>query len=388
MREDLPVEGIEPTPKPEVTHHPNIVLVTIDTVRADRVPLYGGPAKMPNLRKLAEKGAVFVRAFSPGNVTRRSLPSIASGVSPRRMRGRVAGWALKLDPRHVLLAERFRAAGYDTAGFFCCRSQFGRVHQLGLVRGLDTVHLEYDGAALTELATTWLQERKDRERPVFLWVHYVEPHNWFKDHKPQEGARRKPQRYDLSLAAADEALGPLLGSVGLNLGEDTYLIVTSDHGEGLGDHGIKNHGATLYDTEVHVPLVVTGPGIDHKRVQQVVGLVDLAPTMLELAGFLPPEFPVMDGLSVAPELLGQREDRLGKGEAYSSQVVDRSVNSDLNAIIAGRYKLIERGKKYELYDRESDPMEKKNLVEELQEVTAALKARLARRKQIDRVPPF
>lgn len=389
MREDLELKGIAPVPGEPGSSHPNIVLITIDTLRADRVPLYGGPAQMPNLKQLGERGAVFERAFSPGNVTRRSLPTMSTGVSPRRVRGRVAGWALKLDPRHVLVAERFRAGGYDTAGFFCCRSQFGRDHALGLIRGLDEVVVEYDAGPLSQEAIRWMRQRGPSDRPLFLWVHFVEPHNWFKDHKPQDGARKSSERYDLSLQIADAALGDLVAAVGEHLGEDTYVVVTSDHGESLGDHGVKNHGSSLYDSEIHVPLVVAGPSIRPGRIQQVVGLVDLAPTLMELAGFVPPSMPTMDGLSVAPELLGQREDALGKGEAYSSMVADRSVDENWDALVSGRYKLIVRdGGKTELYDRELDPGETRDRSKELTEVVEALRARLERRRRIDQVAPF
>jgi arylsulfatase A-like enzyme len=388
LRVDLEIEGIEPTEKEGATH-PNVVIITIDTVRADHLPMHGGKAKMPALADLSRSGAIFERAYSPGNVTRRSLPTVATGLSPRRMRGRVVGWALRMDPRHVLLAERFRAGGYDTAGFFCCRSHFGRDHKLGLIRGLEKVGIEYAGDALTKQAVDWLKKRGQRDKPLFLWTHYIEPHNWMKDHKPKEGARRKKDRYNLSLEATDGFLKELVAGIKESLGPDTIIVVTSDHGEGLGDHGVQHHSGGLFNSEVRVPLVIVGPGIKASRVQQAVGLVDLAPTLLELAGFEAPGMPQMDGLSVAPELLDQRQDELGRGEAYSVMVADRSVQESQAAVMSGRYKLIERaGSKYQLYDLSHDPKEKNDIKEHAPELLRSMKARLSRRKRLDQVPPF
>ncbi len=388
LRVDLRIEGIEPVAIPGAKH-PNIVLISIDAMRADHVPVYGGRAKMPSLLAFSKKAAIFDRAFSPGNVTRRSVPTMATGLSPSRVRGRVVGWALRMDPRLVLLAERFRAAGYDTAGFFCCRSHFGRDHRLGLIRGIDHVEIEYAAMPLAKNTSQWLKKRGKSDAPLFLWTHYIEPRNWVKDHKPGPSGRTKDARYNLSLTATDEALGELLATIDETLGEDTIVVITSDHGEGLGDHNSQHHAGSLYNSEIRVPLIIAGPGIKPVHIQQVVGLVDLAPTMLELAGFKVPGMPQMDGLSVAPELLGTRKDALGLGEAYSQMVSDRSVHQSQAAVISGRFKLIAKeGSKYELYDITRDPKEKKDIKDKAPQLFESMKARLERRRAVDRVPPF
>lgn len=391
VRVDLSIEGIEPSllPGRDPGDHPNIVIFTIDTVRADHVPIYGGSAKMPSLAELAKNAAVFERAFSPGNVTRRSLPTLATGVSPRRVHGRIAGWALRMDPRHILLAERFRAGGYDTAGFFCCRSFFGRDHRLGLINGINYIEVEHAGKKLAANAVKWLRMRGRSDKPLFLWTHFIEPHNWVKDHKPKEGARSKSERYDKSLETTDGFLRVMISEIRKQLGDNTIIVITSDHGEGLGDHGFQHHAGSLYSSEIRVPLVIAGPGIAASRVEQMVGLVDLAPTLLELAGFEAPGMPQMDGQSVAPALTGRSEDKLGVGEAYAVIMADRSVAASQSAVMSGRYKLIEGAdEKLELYDLEEDPKEAKDIKEDLPEVFAAMKARLDRRKKIDRIDPF
>ncbi|HEY5948685.1 MAG TPA: sulfatase-like hydrolase/transferase, partial [Kofleriaceae bacterium] len=140
--------------------HPDIILITIDTVRADHTPPYGGSAEMPLLRQLAARGAVYDWAFAPSNVTRRSIPSMVTGLAPNRVRGRVVGWALRIDPRHVVIAERMLAGGYETAGFVCCYGFWGEDFHTGLQRGLQHLEIEPSGAKLAKLARTWLDARE------------------------------------------------------------------------------------------------------------------------------------------------------------------------------------------------------------------------------------
>jgi arylsulfatase A-like enzyme len=370
----------------------NVIFVSIDTVRADRTTPYGGKVAMPALGKMGKNGAVFEWAFSPGNVTRRSLPTMALGISPNRVRGRVAGWALRLDPRHVLLAERFRAAGYETAGFFCCEAQFGPRHRLGLIRGLDELTIEYEGAPLTEQAVEWFENR-DWDTPTFTWIHYIEPHLWEKHYPSKKHGKSLFTRYDKSLRASDAFLAELMKVLASDeRAKDTIVVVTADHGEGLGDHGFRNHSTTLYNAQIRVPLVVVGPGIDKQRIRQPVGLVDLPPTLLDLAGFEPPTMPDMDGTSVAPILRGERKGKAEGGEAYAVMVEDRSVDKSHRALIVGRYKLIERDgtDKVELYDIVSDPDEKRNIagVESKAEVLEQMRERMKIRRELDAIYPF
>jgi arylsulfatase A-like enzyme len=393
LRGELRVEGIAPVPQPGALHH-DLVLVTIDTMRADRTPLYGGPAEMPALGSLATRAAVFDWAFSPGNVTRRSLPAMAIGVSAPRLRGRVAGWALKLDPRHILLAERLRAAGYQTAGFFCCASQFAERHRLGLIRGIDSQWIDKDGERLATMAGRWLRERQKQpnRKPLFVWLHFIEPHGWEKSHPATGGpTRKRAERYDRALTDADRALAILLDAAWKEPAqrERTFLVITSDHGEGLGDHGHRNHAASLYNSEIQVPLVIGGPGISPRRIARPVGLHDLAPTLLDLAGYVPPGMPAMDGVSIAGVLRGTAATDIEAGEAYAAMIEDRSVATDQRALVVGRWKLIATdGSPYQLYDLVADPDEKRNLFAQRPEIAARLRKRLAERRRIDRQAPF
>ncbi len=391
LRRSLNLKGIKPKERVGAKH-PNIVLITIDTLRADRTPAYGGVAKMPALAQLARQGAVFEWAFSPGNVTRRSLPTITTGLSPHRVRGRVAGWALRMDPRHITLAERFRAAGYDTAGFLAPGSQFHPAHRLGLIRGID--HLFHTnlmstkpGGDLGAKARDWIKTRQAGGKPFFIWVHFIDPHLWDVTYKISKHGRDMRARYDKALADVDKSLTKLMSAYQSSLKDNTIFAISADHGEGLGDRGQRFHSTNLYNSQIRVPLIVTGAGIKAKRIKQSVGLVDIAPTLLDLAGYVPPGMPQMDGVSIASIILGTSPE--SKGEAYSAMVRDRSVKYGVRALIWGRYKLIEHENKGdELYDIYVDKRERRNMAIRRPDLLKQLKRRMNERRRIDSIRPF
>ncbi|MCE9572266.1 MAG: sulfatase-like hydrolase/transferase [Deltaproteobacteria bacterium] len=390
IRSEMTLTAFRPAARPGAPH-PDVILITIDTVRADRTPLHGGTARMPVLAALGARGAVFDWALSPGNVTRRSIPSIALGLSPTRVRGRVAGWALRLDPRHVLLAERFAAAGYETAGFFCCASFWGPEHKLGINRGLQTLHIDPNGAQLAVAARDWLRARDKAgpRAPLFLWIHFLEPHNWNRDRDELTITPDDRRRYDDVLGQVDHFLGEVMtGFDQRGPAAQPLVIVTADHGEGLGDHDAPYHSSDLYESQIHVPLVIAGPGVKARRIGETIGLVDLAPTLLDLAGFVPPGMPEMDGRSVADLVTGARPGDPAGGRAFAAQVRDRSVATDLRAFVDGKWKVIDTGAKLELYDLRADPNELHDLATERPQELARLKGLLEAHAAIDDVSPF
>jgi arylsulfatase A-like enzyme len=343
--------------------HPDIVLITIDTVRADHTPPYGGHAEMPLLRELAARGVVFDWAFAPSNVTRRSIPSMVTGLSPTRVRGRVVGWALRIDPRHVLLAERLLAGGYETAGFVCCNGFWGPDFRTGLQRGLETLVIEPNGMKLAKQARTWLAERDKRRpgKPLFLWMHLLEPHNWQSGGIPNS-EEEKRRFYDRALTASDAMAVELLAAFSQRPPEQAPIVIMSaDHGEGLGDHGQPYHSTDLYNSQIHVPFVIAGPGIRVGRVSETVSLTDLTPTVLELAGFVPPRGNSMDGRSLADLATGKRGSEDNGGVAFAAMIKDRSNPGGITAVIQGPWKLIE-GPTFELYNLQQDPNERSNVV--------------------------
>jgi hypothetical protein len=387
---DLPLAALRPATRPGAVHR-DIVLITIDTVRVDRTPVGGGPAAMPTLTALGNRGAVFEWAFAPGNVTRRSLPTIALGLAPTRVRGRVAGWALRLDPRHVLLAERLRAGGYDTAGFFCCASFWAAEHRLGFDRGIDHIVIDPRGGPLARAARTWIEERDRRPggKPLFLWMHFIEPHNWTGGGDGPRGLDARRKLYDESLARVDAFLTDVVGAFASRPpGQEPIFVVTADHGEGLGDHGAEYHSSGLHNAQLRVPLVIAGPGIRAQRIGEPVALADLAPTLLELAGFVPPAMPVMDGRSLADLATGTRRPDADAGYAFAAQVRDRSVSTAMRTVVEGRWKLIESPSGLELFDIRADPGELRNLARSRPAELARMRRLLLARAAIEAVPPF
>jgi arylsulfatase A-like enzyme len=384
--------AFRPTERPGAAH-PDIVLVTIDTVRADHTPPYGGHAEMPLLRDLGSKGAVFDWAFAPSNVTRRSIPSMIIGLAPDRVRGRVVGWALRVDPRHVLLPERLRAGGYETAGFMCCDGIWGEDMHTGLARGLE--HLETErhenGLALAKMARTWLEAREQRQgnRPLFLWMHLLEPHNWQQASGDPRNDDERRRYYDRALANADQMVQQLLAAYDHRRPESwPIVIITADHGEGLGDHGQPYHSTDLYDSQIRVPLVIAGPGIHPGHLPETVSLTDLTPTVLDLAGFVPPSDRSIDGHSFAELATGNRLADPEGGVAYAAMIKDRSNPGGITAIVHGRWKLIDNGSSTELYDVHADPDERSNLVSVKSGMIEPLRALLRNRATAVEQSPF
>lgn len=378
--------------QPGESTRPNVVLVTIDTLRADRTPVYGGAAEMPALSRLAETGAVLEWAFSPGNVTRRSLPAMLTGVAPPRLSGRVNAWAYKLDPRHVTFPELFQAGGYDTAGFFCCGSIFSPDQKLGLVRGFDNVFVkEYACEDIASAAVDYIKDRRARADtdPAFVWLHFFEPHQWHKIHVPGEKDVTVERRYAAALERVDHCLSTLVSTIWTDIRTaKTVVAVTSDHGEGLGSHGIPHHSGTLYNSEIHVPLIIVGPEIKPRRLETPVALVDLAPTLLDLAGFVPPGMPAMDGESLAPLLLGEVTDSVDNGGAYAAMIPDHSTVRSSRALIVGRHKIIAKGLGFELYDYVADPGETHDLAKSRPRLFLRLRNALEERRKKDLISPL
>jgi arylsulfatase A-like enzyme len=364
IRSGVPLEEFRPTPIAGAPH-PDIVLITIDTVRADHTPPYGGTTDMPALRDLAQRGAVFDWAFSPSNVTRRSIPSMVIGLAPNRVRGRVVGWTLRVDPRHVLVAERLLAGGYETVGFMCCVGFWGSEIRSGLSRGLSHLEIEQDGQKLAEMARAWLDERErlpDRP-PMFLWMHILEPHNWVALYGEPHSAEERKRNYDKALVASDRMVGTVLGAFAERSPEKMpIVIVSADHGEALGEHGQPYHGTDLYDSQTRVPLVITGPGIPAHRISETVSLTDLTPSLMALAGFEPPTGASIDGRSFADLATSRRVADPNGGSAFAAMIKDRSNPGGITAVVLGRFKLLDKEGVIEVYDTRSDPDERTNLV--------------------------
>ena len=353
-----------------------MLLVTIDTLRADHVGAYGATtARTPALDTLAREGARFDRAWAPAPITLPSHASLLSGRYPPGHGARHNGMAMQAVPT---LATTFKAAGFATAAFV---SAFPLDKRFGLTRGFDQYDDELprgtDGRPLNERpgadtvsrALAWLQAHGDER--FFLWVHVFEPHAPYGT--PGSGAPAQA-RYDDDIAVADRELGRLLAALG-GRAATTLVIGASDHGEAFGEHGEIGHSIFVYDTTLRVPLVMRGPGVRPGTVVPGdVSLVDLAPTLTALTGT-----PVMegDGLSLAPALAG---DTLPSRQLYAESyapLLDFGW-AGLRAIREGPWKYI-AAPRAELYDISRDPGESVNRIGENPELVARLDGETTRR---------
>ena len=353
----------------------NVLLVTIDTLRADKVGVYGArsPAT-PVMDRLAREGVLFEQATVQVPLTRPSHVSILTGKYPF-VHGIRDNVSFPLAPEHRPLAELLKARGYVTGGFV---GAFMLNAQSGLGRGFDefddtfnsevrtSVFLaEYQrrAAAVEERAGPWIERVAGGSRPFFAWVHFYDPHSPYDPPPPFDG-RYARSPYDGEVGYTDEILGRLLARLDrLVVRDRTLVVVTSDHGEGLGDHAEAEHGFFVYDSVLRVPLILRLPGALPAgiRVRAQARSIDLLPTILNLVGeaaWTPRGLP---GQSLLPAIKAPDRtftDSVSYGETLFPRLHFGS--SDLRSIRVGGWKYIEAPRP-ELYDLTSDPGERENL---------------------------
>ena len=363
----------------------NVLLITIDTLRADAVGAYGRPGgPTPTIDRLAEAGVRFTDAHAHNVVTLPSHANMLSGRLPPDHGLRDNG-GFRLPPGVETLATQLQRLGYRTGAFV---SAFPLDSRFGLATGFDVYDDRFtDGGArpafliqersaqrTVTLARQWLEAAGDE--PWFSWVHVYEPH--FPYDPPEPFASRWPgDPYLGEVAAADAALAPLLEPI-LAAGADgrTLVVVTSDHGEALGEHGEASHGIFAYEGVLRVPLVIYAPQLFRPRVVDAPARhVDLLPTLLDAVAS-----PVPSGLagrSLLPAIAGNERDADGT-------VYFEALSASLNRGWAPLFGIIRDGFKYidlpspELYDLSADPREARNLAASDPGKVAALRARLDR----------
>jgi arylsulfatase A-like enzyme/Tfp pilus assembly protein PilF len=364
----------------QVSLRPNVLLITIDTLRADHLGCYGDAgAATPVLDALAARGVRFATAVAHVPLTTPSHASILTGLTPLRHGVRDNG-DFALPEAIPTVAEAFRAAGYQTGAFV---SGFPLDRRFGLARGFETyddhfphgddrrraAYVERPADQTTAVALRWVQARSG---PWFLWVHYFDPHAPYEP--PAELAARFPGRpYDGEIAFVDAQLGALLQRLDARRpGYPTLVLATADHGESLGEHGEETHGVFIYDATLRVPLLVAGPGVPAGRVASTVARgIDVAPTLLDLAGV--PTRARMEGRSLRAALGGDMPDAPAYAESLYARL--RLGWAPLHAWRTARYKLIDAPRP-ELYALDGDPSETENQSAERPAVAAALRGAL------------
>lgn len=352
-----------PAVAPKVAERPSVVLITLDTTRADHLGCYGAAfASTPNLNALAKAGVRFNLALSPAPLTFPSHVSLMTGLVPRR-HGVRDNAGFRLGGRAQVLAERLKAAGYATTAFVSAAVLDGK---LGLARGFDryddTVRIgdreafDYQERAAGQTTLRAIEALSSLKPPFFLWVHYYDPHLPYVPPEPFR-SRFKDRPYDGEIAYMDAEVGKLLAAVRKRVGAP-LVIVAGDHGESLGEHGEDAHGVFVYQATQRVPLILAGPGVPAgKAIGRNVGLVDVAPTLLDLLG-LPPLAGV-DGRSLA-RLFRSAADPTPDYEMESMFPAYAYGWSPLRALVSGARKVVD-APRVELYDLPSDPSERRDL---------------------------
>ncbi len=350
---------------------PNVLLVTIDTIRADHVGAYGGAqGATPGIDAFAREAVVFEQAIAAAPLTLPSHVTLFSGLLPFRSGVRVNGTD-RVGPNVPLVAEAFANGGYRTGAFVSALVvKAGSGLARGFARYDDAFEanrgkderafaVERPGEETTERALEWIAQQRAAGVPFFVWVHLYDPHAPYAP-PPAFAARFPESPYDGEIAYADSCFARLLAGVDA---ADTAVLLAGDHGESLGEHGEAGHGVFVYDATVRVPLLLRLPGrrLAGTRIRTQVRLADVAPTLRGLARLAPVE---VDGEDLAPLLVPARPgaaaaaDRPAFSEAdYATFVLGWS---PMRSLRAGGRKYIEAPKR-ELYDLRADPGERDNL---------------------------
>ena len=368
----------------------NLVLVTFDTTRPDRLGLYGNRAiQTPNLDRLAAEGIVFSNALATTSTTLPTHASMMTGLYPHRHGARVNS-RNSLPTSVPTLAEILEAEGYRTAAFvsaFVLDAKFGLDQGFDHYdaqtdhRGVSNGYFERSAARTTQAALAWLE--RNRKRPYFLWVHYFDPHTPYKAAIQFEEATAN--LYDAEIAATDYQLGRLLSAVENNEergSRETLVVVTADHGEALGEHGEQVHGFLVQEATLRIPLIIYATeGLARGlHVPTRVSQVDLLPTLASLLGASPPVD--IDGVDLTQPV---DPGRAILGEAVYGQAHFNW--APISAIYRGPWKYV-ASPNPELYNLEQDPLERTNLVESHPHEAAALARALGEQRgpAADRMP--
>ena len=371
------IAGCRGGPPPIAAHGPakRIILVTIDTWRSDAVGASGsGSVKTPILDRFANEGAYYPKAWSSATLTAPSHATILTGLQPYR-HGVRDNHGFRLAASATTLAAALRAKGYATAAFVSA-------HPLARVSGLDRGFSTYDdrfapadllsvsprwrhGAETIDTAAAWIRGAPER---FFLWIHLYEPHDPYEPPEPYR-SEYKAAPYFGEVAYTDELVGHLKAALGAAGEQDALWVIAGDHGEALGDHGEAAHGLFVYDATARVPLILWAPGRIAAGRHELGRLVDVVPTILEVADVTAPAG--LDGRSLllpAPESASAYVETLYAHLNFGAAPV--------RALYDGRYKLIDVPQR-ELYDLSRDPAETHNLAGDAASATQSLGAALA-----------
>lgn len=344
----------------------NFLLITIDTLRADRLSCYSSPyLKTPNIDSLAQMGTLFSRAFAHTPTTLASHANILLGVTPLSHGVRANAYFV-VRPESPTLARYLKSYGYASGAFV---GGYPLDSKFGLDGDFDTYDDDFAGTgykkqsvlerkaeAVIERALGWLG---GQQSPWFLWIHCYDPHDPYEPPPPFETVYKK-QPYDGEVAYVDYSLGRLLSYLKENrCFDNTLIILTGDHGESLGEHGELTHGCLAYNATLWVPLIIVLPGGRNGRVDQQVSHIDLFPTICDVLSIDKPTF--LQGNSLLPAIEGKS---LPTRPIYFESLDPHYSKgwAPLSGFIDGRDKFF-KSPIPELYNLDSDFAELKNLAQ-------------------------
>lgn len=380
-----PSQSAKPPEKarPERPKEPlNVLLLTVDSLRADRMPWAGYERQVvPNIAKLAEKSVVYENAYSVSSYTAQSVATFLTGrYASTTYRSGV--FFTQYSEHNVFFTEVLQEKGIKTIGWHG-HMYFGRHKKKNLAQGFDewelvpgiTFNAQTDEHVTSEKMTKLGQEllgKVEKGQQFFAWAHYMDPHDEYKVHPESptfetklDGGRSKalnPDRYDSEIFYTDLWIGKLLDwAKEQPWWERTAVVISADHGEAFGEHGRHKHAFDVYEVLQRVPFIVYAPGVAARHVEARRTHIDLAPTVMDLMGQAPLE--QFAGESLVPELYGKE----AKERDYVLlELAGDSHNPQKSAIIKGEWKLISwnDGWKKFLYDLSKDPEEKQDLSKE------------------------
>lgn len=374
----------------------NLLLVCIDTLRGDILDRGAdGPLEIPHLQRFAEQSLRFEHALSQGANTPQSFPSIFTSRYPSRVPyiERFTGYP-RLKPEALTVFEVLQRQGIHTVGE---SSHFYFTEDRGIRQGFDL--WDNDGATslrdsnkdvasprIVPRAIAKLEQLAASKRRFAMFVHLFEPHSTYVKHPgmryEKHGVAGLREKYEREVEFVDGWLGKLLDALDrLGLTGRTAVVVFADHGEAFGEHKFYFHGQALYQEVLHVPLLLRVPGIQPRRIVERVGLIDIAPTLIDLIGQPVPE--EMQGQSLLPLASGQRRD----GERHLGAVLMPypAWPKGQEAVIWDHYKVVRRlqENRTEVYDLAADPTERQNLMLRQPQLAERLKAEALRFAESD-----
>jgi arylsulfatase A-like enzyme/Tfp pilus assembly protein PilF len=364
---------------------PNVVIITIDTLRADHLGCYGyKDIKTPNIDSLAADSTRFEHAFTPVPVTLPSHSSIFTGTYPM-LSGMHDFSANKLSPTQPTLASTLKDNGYTTGAVVASAvldSRFGLNHgfdfyydhfDFSRLEESNLDEMERPGNLVADQVLDWLGT--NYQKKFFLWMHLYDPHHPYRPPPPFD-KEYASHPYDGEIAFADAQVGRLIQFLkDKKLYENTIIVLSGDHGESLGEHGEATHGFFIYNATLHVPLIIHVPNAkNEKLVNDYASLIDIMPTLLHALSINVPA--QVQGQNLLPLMSGTPED--AQRNLYAESFLPRiHFNwSELRGVENARYHFIDAPKP-ELYDLSKDPGELHNLLTEKKAVGEEMRAKLA-----------